>query len=268
MSIFARTGFNFDTTKFGAAADFSPGVSAFMANTPAPLSDWQINDMSNNDVGGYYQNPMADLTITLNTSVSGIYSITANANTVFSVNVSGIVSTANSIISELPLFKTHTDYLSGVNTDNQDPQNQPDLRYGMMIGKQVLMLTNKPDNIQNNSPIYGSFTSLFIKDDLTSSNTALAADLITLTNSISSDGFGNLTSNITSTQANTILSNLTTLSGLLGRRAADIAYYKNCFTLVDEFQQMEEFGAMGNTQKYLVNNLIGTDKLKSRLASG
>jgi hypothetical protein len=239
-----------------------------MANTPPPLNDWQLNDMSNNDVGGYYQNPMADLTITLNTSVSGIYAITADANTSFSVNVSGIVSTANSIITEIPLFKTHTDYLSGVNPNNQDPQNQPDLRYGMMVGKQVLMLTNKPDNIQNNSPIYGSFTSLFIKDDLTSSNTAVAADLITLTSSLTSDGMGNSISNLTSTQANTILSNLTTLSSLLGRRAADIAYYKNCFTLVNEYQQLEEFNGMGTTQKYLVNNLIGTEKLKTSLASG
>jgi hypothetical protein len=268
MSIFARTGFNFDTTKFGEAANFSTGVATYMANTPSPLNAWQEEDMSTNNVGGYYQNPMAGLTITLNTSVSGIYSIVADANTSFSVNVAGIVSTANSIISEIPLYKTHTDYLSGVNDTNSDPQNQPDLRFGMMIGKQVLMMVNKPDNVQNNSPILGSFTSLFIKDDLITSNTALAADLITLTNSLAPDGMGNTTSNLTSTQANTILANLTTLSGLLSRRTADVNYYRNCFTLVNEYQALEEFNGMGNTQKYLVNNLIGTEKLKTRLASG
>jgi hypothetical protein len=60
---------------------------------------------------------------------------------------------------------------------------------------------------------------------------------------------------------------LNNLSGLLGRRTADINYYKNSFTLVNEYQGLEEFNGMGNTQKYLVNNLIGTDKLKARLAS-
>lgn len=267
-SIFARTGFNFDTTKFGTANDFSPGVAEYMANTPAPLNEWQLNDMANDNVGGYYQNPMGDIVSKLTISVNSIYSITANANTAFSVNVSGIVSTANNILSELPLFQTHTDYLSGVNVNNNDPQNQPDLRFGMMIGKQVLMLTNKPDNIQNNSPIFGSFTSLFIKDDLVNANTAVATDVITLTNSLSSDGFGNITSNLTSTQANTIYADLINLNGLLGRRTADVNYYKSCFTLVNEYQELEEFNGMGNSQKWLVNNLIGTDKLKTRLASG
>jgi hypothetical protein len=129
------------------------------------------------------------------------------------------------------------------------------------------MMVNKPDNVQNNSPILGSFTSLFVKDDLIAANTALAADLIVLTNSLSSDGMGNTTSNITSAQANTIIADLNNLSGLLGRRNEDVNYYKNSFTLVNEYQGLEEFNGMGNTQKYLVNNLIGTDKLKARLAS-
>lgn len=269
-SIFARTGFNFDTTKFGAANEWSDGVKSFMGSSPPPLEPWQLNDMANADVDGYYVNPMTPLVDSLTITVSGIYEI-VNV-TSFSVNVSSIFATANTCLTELPLFQTHTDYLSGVNTENLDPRNQPDLRLGMAVGRQVLAVTSSYDNIQNNSPIYGSFTSLFVKDDMTTSNTALAQDLIVLQSTISTSGSGTeespyvYTSNLTAAQANTLSQDLNFLYGSLVRRQADIAYYQNSYTLIKEYQQLEEFNGMGNSQKFLVNNLIGSDKLKTRLA--
>jgi hypothetical protein len=107
---------------------------------------------------------------------------------------------------------------------------------------------------------------------MTTSNTALAQDLIVLESSLSVTGSGTeedpyvYTSNLTSAQANTLSQDLNFLYGSLVRRQADIAYYQNSYTIIKEYQQLEEFNGMGNSQKYLVNNLIGSDKLKTRLA--
>jgi hypothetical protein len=286
MSIFARTGFNFDSSKFGDMLNFTPEVKQFLDDSADPLQDWQKGDIGSDDVGGYYKNPLIDVLQALEPVSVSISSIVSNTDIVFTdANVGSLSTSAGTLAGEVPEFIIHTNLLSGVIEDVPfDLEDRPDLafdlqpslRYAISLGQQVLTITNKSDNIQNNSPMLGSFTSLFIRDDIEPYPNLLEQDLIVLENSLGefTSGEGTeedpfvtiVTSNITQQQADTILSHVQPVANILTtRRAHDRNFYQNSFNIVNDFQKVQEFDAVSTTQKKLIDELIGTDKLKSRI---
>jgi len=54
---------------------------------------------------------------------------------------------------------------------------------------------------------------------------------------------------------------------LFSRQAADVTYYTNLRTFVDNYNSVKKFTNMGETETYLVNNFVGTDKIKERINS-
>ena len=118
--------------------------------------------------------------------------------------------------------------------------------------------------VQNATPMLGSLTSLFIGTELASNNTIVYNDRLTLE---ASNVAGNIT--LTSAQVNTMITHITTASNLLyTRRTHDWTFYTQARGIVDNYNFVQRFTPMGNTQSYLVENLIGTDTLKTNLASG
>lgn len=286
MSIFAKTGFNFDSSKFGTGLDFTPEVEQFLTNSQDPLRDWQKQDIGDSSVSGYYKNPLIDTLTALGPITIGIAAIVSNANVIFdSADVTALSTAASTLAGEIPEFIIHTDLLSGVIEDVsfelEDRPDlafdlQPSLRYAVSIGQQVLSIVNKSDDIQNNSPILGSFTSLFIGDDIKQFPELLEIDLETLEDSLVTTESGSgteedpsvsvTTSDITQAQADDILSRIQPLSDILTtRRSHDRNFYQNSYDIVTDFQKVSEFEALSTTQRFLIDDLIGTDKLKSRL---
>ena len=51
------------------------------------------------------------------------------------------------------------------------------------------------------------------------------------------------------------------------RRTGDVTFYYNSKTIVDEYNTLKTFNNMGQTQTDMVTNLIGTEKLLTRLNS-
>ena len=84
MSVYARLGLNF--TGFNGADILTQNTINYLNQTSINLpQQWQINDLSNSDVGFYYQNPhttvLANVVIVLNEFIN-----TCNVNlTTFSV---------------------------------------------------------------------------------------------------------------------------------------------------------------------------------------
>lgn len=266
MSVYGRLGYNFDSTKFNGDDVLTEGVVNLLDYSSINLSQWQIDDISNNSVSGYYQNPhTGDLNSiivllngfidTCNSNVTTFDTAEAEANT--------LVSTSNTTITSINSFITHTDRMSGVTT-SPDPSLYPDLNYALSVGRQILKITNKTDSIQNNTPVMGSFTSLYVGDDITSSLIKLTNNTITLNNSISMVS-GNGVSNITSSSMNTIISNVQTLKSLLDTRSSgDISFYVNSLAVLGDYQRVSAFSNLGATQNSLIT-LIGTNKLKTSL---
>ena len=182
MGVFDRLNFNFDSTKFGSGNDLTDGQKLYL-NNQITLKDWQVGDLANSTVTGYFQNPhtanLATLTILANNIM--IYANTANANVVFSDTVSQNVANllyeaANTLYNEIPNFSAHTDRMSGV-TPSANKSTTPDYSMAVQVGRQILSITNQTDSIQNNTPILGNFTSLVIGPDISNSITVLNNDL-------------------------------------------------------------------------------------------
>jgi alpha-tubulin suppressor-like RCC1 family protein len=182
MGVFDRLGFNYDSTKFGNGNDLTDGQKLYL-NGQTELKTWQINDLANSSVSGYFQNPHSANLATLSTLATNImiYANTANANVVFSdsdtSNVANLLfAAANTLYNEIPTFSSHVDRMSGVTTSSTK-LTVPDYQIAMAVGRQILSITNQTDNIQNNTPILGNFTSLTIGPDITNSITTLTNDL-------------------------------------------------------------------------------------------
>jgi hypothetical protein len=266
MSVYGRLGYNFDSTQFNGADILSQGVLNYLGNTSTQLSSWQIDDMSNSVVNGYYQNPHQYTLASLSIYLDAIYTTANTANLTYSnaPDVSSallplLVSTSSSIIS----FTTHTNNLAGV-TRSSNTALYPDLNSGLAIGRQILNITNTTDSIQNNTPILGNFTSLYTGNTLSSLNIAIINDYITLNNSISIVS-GNAVSNISNSAMNLMISDIQSLQTLMDtRRSGDWTFYQNSLSVMQDYQAVLQFSNIGATQNSLIT-LIGTSKLHSRL---
>lgn len=267
MSVYGRLGYNFDTTQFNGADVLSPGVINYVSNTNIQLSTWQINDLAAANVGGYYQNPhqytLATLAIYLDglTTLSNTSSVTYNVATDAANTLYTFLST--SLPSSLISFTTHTNNLSGV-TRSSDSSQYPDMSSALAVGRQILNLTNKTDGVQNNTPILGNFTSLYVGNTLSALSIAIVNDYVTLNNSINIIS-GNAYSNITNSAINVIISDVQTLQTLIDtRRTADASFYVNSLAVSKDYQKLLQFSNIGSTQNSLIQ-LVGTTKLHSDL---
>jgi hypothetical protein len=106
-------------------------------------------------------------------------------------------------------------------------------------------------------------TGLFIANDIISYATTMASNMVTLNNSVS----GGI-SNISNSAMNLIISDVQTMNNYIySTRTSDWAFYVQSIQILEDYNKLNKFDNMGNTQTYLVNNLIGTERLKDNLAN-
>ena len=305
-NVFSRLEFSFDTAKFGDALELNPKVLKFLEQSALPLPDWQADDLANNVVtpSRYLQNPHENVIISLIQSATSITSSANTQNTLFqyaSTEAAALGTATANFIIELGRFKTHTDNISGLGTISEFA-NIPQYDIAVAIGQKVLEITYRSDyaaqpkqevtynsvfdpanantvvvTSANNSPnaatMLGSFTSLYIGPDLQVYNTILASGALTINNSLvyvppteSVEGYW--TSNISIPSINSIYDAVVAANTLIAvRRNHDWNFFQNSQELVMDTVFLSKFSAMGNSQKSMVNNLIGTDLLVNNLAN-
>lgn len=267
-SIYGRLGFNFDTTKFNGADTLSNGAKNYLSNTSIDLKQWQIDDIANTTATGYYQNPHTTVLSNLTTVLNKIVTDSNTSSIIFEFaapEANILNSTATTTLTSISNFLAHTNRISGV-VNTTDASLYPDLNSGLAIGRQILNITNKSDSVQNNTPIMGNFTSLYIGPDLDTIYININNDYSTLNTSIYMVD-GNNTSNITNSQMNVIISDVQYLQTLIDtRRTQDTTFYQNSLTVLDDYFTVLSFSNVGSTQNSLIQ-LIGTEKLKTSLYS-
>lgn len=264
--VYATLGYNF-TDPNNDVLELSADVQEHLNSTPAIISTWQAQDIANNSVNGYFQNPVANSTQIVWNSANSIIILTANVdnmNTVVYPVAITLSSTANSFIQ-------HTNRLSGlIPFEGQDLVN-PYYEMAMNYGKQVLYIVNQTDNITNSSPILGSFTSVLVNPQISDYANTANSYITLIANSITSTldpetGFRSNTSNLTVSQINQITSDLSNTNVFLSsRQSNDITFYGNLQTTIDKYNITRQFTNMGETQTYLLENFIGSPKLISRI---
>jgi len=277
-NVFNRLSFSFDTSKFGDAIYLSPETKNFLNTQPISLETWQKNDLANGTIisTNYYKNPVLNVCNALQSSTQNLYNLILTITGYDTANGAGMNSSANILLSEIVLFKQHTSNVAGVTRaeatvpDNGSPVVEyPDYDTSVQLGQQLLMLLNNTDNIQDSTPLLGNMTSLFMGDEIAANTVIITNDYPTLNSSIYLDVANSVfASNITATAANSIISHLQTASGMLStRRLHDWNFYQQGVILLEDANKIDNLENVGNTQLYLINNLIGTEDYKTKLSS-
>jgi hypothetical protein len=258
--VFATLQYNFDDPN-GAVQTFSANTQAHMNAMPAFIQSWQAQDIANNDVGGYFENPVNAY---VNTIITYSTLIRANANAAIAANsvISGldnILNVANSLATTANAFLAHTNRISGVTPYTGQDDTIPYYDTAMGLGKSATYVMNQTDGIINSAPIMGSFTSVLVGPQVYANANTIIIDSATLDTVIAAN-----TSNASAiTQIQTDLTNIN--SHLSGRQTNDYTFYTNLKSFMDKYNQVKKFSNMGETQSFLVENYIGSDKLLTRL---
>jgi len=251
MSVFDRLGYSFDSTRFGDASILSSNASNtlnLIASTSPPMKDWQIQDLSAGTSAtrsNYFQNRTTTYNSSMLVSVNSL-AVSANA-----ANDSVTVAAASSLIVKLNTFQSHTDNISGVSVVTS--YQVPSYDSLSILGQQNMMNLTKTDGPQSNTvPMLGGFTSLFIQDKLS----AYANQLST---------YANTYSNTYSTTYSTYMNGVGT--DLNARITADWTFYQNSLAVSNESAFLQQLTSAGGTNTYLLNNVIGTPSLVTKLNS-
>lgn len=270
MSIFARL--NYDSNAVaGFVQPLSDAVQKQINTMPPLLNSWQQSDIANNNVGGYFQNPLANTLSTIITTANSIITIAgiqgANTNVVFQA--------ANTLaLTTGPGFLAHTNRISGVEPINTDTVTLPHYNTAISVGKMLQYLVSQSDGVQNNGPILSSFTSLFVGNTLNVMANTIQTDYQTLNTSIYTYTYydPDLGQNVTVNQlnvspstANTIGANVANIVSLMTtRQNYDVTYYQNAQSVINDYNSVKQFNSMGQTETSLTG-LVGSSKLTSRL---
>lgn len=262
---------NITFTNFGEASNLSPGAAnslTFLAENTPPIAEWQKSDLANGNIQktDYFQNPMANNVATMTTNTN---TILATATLLADTDME---NRATELIAELDLFKKHTDNISGVTIVNT--ANTPSYDNASSVGQQIMMILAKTDgteSTQNTAPILGSFTSLFIRDELKSNTQQISyyANIYSsntqLVPSESGDYYICLLPPEEIANIKNYLSNTTT--ELSTRRTSDVTFYNNALQVVQDYGYLQQFTTAGGTNTYLMKNVVGTPRLANNLSS-
>jgi hypothetical protein len=275
--VYATLGFNFSDPN-GTVQEFSANTQANLEQFPPIIKEWQATDLKNNDVGGYHQNPVIGhlniIKLTSNTICVAIANAYTSPGTdpmndtplppsYYGPSLSTVLTAANSIIATANSMIFHTDKISGVTPmeGKDDIDINPYYKTLTAYGKQAIYITNQTDGIVDNSPILGSLTSLLVVPQFESyaSNVSLYLTKVNAIIAANSDPTGAITG---------IVSGLNEIQSFMAERQGhDVGFFTNVKNMVNKFNQMKSYSSSGETEKYLLNNVLGTDKIKTRINS-
>lgn len=266
-SIFQRLGYNFDTNRFGDAQYLSPGAEAYLKAAPIELASWQQSDIANGNIQttNYYKNPLAPDCALIIANTANIITFSSTVAFDFASGANATLqAAATNLQAELNSFVSHTNNVSGVTLMTSNTDVIPSLESASSIGNYLLRIVNVSDNVQNTTPLLGSMTSLFIGPEINSNVAVVNTALQLLNTSVAPNG----NCYLSSVQVLTISNTLNVLNTFVSyRRVSDWNFFANATSIVMDTVKLSTFNNMGNTQTYLVNNLIGTDQLKKNLAN-
>lgn len=298
MSIYSRLQFNFDFPE-GNELTLSNAAVKSLETFPPLLEDWQAKDIADNNVGGYFENKLANTINTIMSTSANIVSIltgnpSTNTNSVSGTTIeitnlfnNAAISLANVANTDITsngegiLFLDHTDRISGIIELGSQPETGrdtsvlPHFKTAIGVGRILTYLTYQTDNVSNTSVQTGSFTSLFVRNTISTYSTTLLPYPNLIANSITTTGSGTemdpfvRTSNLSlsvvqtlATTANNIIETFKT------RRQHDVNFYQNSREILNEYGEVSYFTKTGETQSKFLKEVVGSSKLTSNTRLG
>lgn len=265
-SVFDRMGYNFDSINFEGAEKLSEGALNALELRKATMTTWQYDQIARGDTArtNYFRNPTANLYITLRSTANNLSRLASN------LSLSNVAVSANGFVLELDRFKSHTDNISGVyamSGRNNIDYTIPQYESAMSIAEQTVTMLYSADSVANSVGALGSFTSLFINNQLSSNSTILAADLVSLNNSVVYSGLPlTASSNLGGVAIETINSHIGLANTMIAaRRNHDWNFFQKAQQISADMSVVSQFNNMGTMKSQLVYYKIGTDALIANL---
>ena len=285
--VYSTLGFSYSDPN-NQIVNFSANTEAHLNTVPPVIVSWQAQDIANDDVGGYYKNPVSNsihwMSNTANTLLgySPIIGDSGDITQLFTnilANCS-FLSIGNETYQSqnAKTFLYHTDRLSNIRSQTDDAavkidgSNLPYFTTATQAAKSATYIVNQTDGIANNSVMLGSFTSILEANQINQLANTVYADSRAIINSLSlipggegggSDYYRSHLSYNTVLKYNNDFANAVFL--MTDRESADKEFYLRLKGLIDKYNTTKQLVNMGESEKYLVNNLIGTDKTKQRI---
>ena len=262
-SIFGRL--NYDSANT-ATSNLATQTVITLSRMPPVLNEWQTADVANDDVNGYFTNPLASVSHNIWNTANSIIAITGLGQALPDVNTA-----AANLVSSAGNFWGHTNRISGVVAPNADTVFLPHYNSAVSVGKVVMQIVFQSDGVHNNAPIMGNFTSLTIGNTLNSIYSTIQGYPAAIANTIiaSGDEYGmTYSSNLSPNVANTMITNMQNAANLMNqRRTSDVNFYLNSQAIAANYHTIKQFGSPGQTELELYEKYIGSEKLLSRLNS-
>jgi len=277
-TLFQKLGYNY-SDPHGDVTSLSADTIEHLDSLPSIIEDWQSQDISDSNVGGYNQNPLGTISTTIATTANQIMNLTSTIELYDNAGVSSIMANvanaANNLISTMNAFKDHTDRVSGVTSysdyiteaGSSIASTKPFKDTIKGYSKLLMYVIYQTDGISNTSIMYGAQTSLFTGPEANTYSNTLTTYKTTVNSSIYISG-PNTKSTLTSTQANTINIGINEMLTFFDtRRTHDETFFTNMKTMVSDYQKTRQFSNMGESETNLVNNYTGTSKILTRINS-
>ena len=267
--IFDSLGLNFNTSKFGDALDPLGNIQDNNRVMPAPIRKWQYDAIVNNEVSEtlYLKNPIANVINSISVTANSLYVTVNTYNGLSPVSVlPEIRAVSANLVNTCNSFFRHTQRLSGLEVTTN--LAKPDLSTAQGYGKQAIDILSKFEDVGNNSPILGSMTSLFVEDDLLTYYSGIQNFAVELSNSITfvSGLPGYYASSLQASRIAEIASYIESANTFMNTREQhDINFYGNIRKLSNNYISMLKYSGFTDLGAHLVENYIGTDKLKEKL---
>ena len=280
-TIYEKLDLNFDTDKFGDVNVLDEKTIRYYTEFPNTLKDWQYSDITSGTLlrTDYFRNPVINVSSELRITVNSMIEIANGVSYTNSPSVgNSIYSTAVSTLTEIDAFISHTNNVSGVSAQSMSTPDVPSYDLALSVGNEILRIVVSEEQVLNASPFLGNFTSLFIESDLQDLNDVIVNNVTELANSITTTFYedpplsGNYytinVSSLSSNNVNTIYDNITSVYNLVhDRRIEDWEFYQRSRQIINDYMMVIRFNSIGNTQKTLISDYIGTDRLKNNLAN-
>jgi hypothetical protein len=276
-------GLNFSNEKFNEALDPFGNLNKSLIKTPSPYKKWQFDAVANDDINGYFKNPMLEISQEIRNAANTMYTASKpvpslSAITTASGNLAGfdtttgdndnppIVTTHTKGIIEF--FIPHTNNISGVTASTSS--SFPDFNSGMAIGEYMMQLTNRYDGIQDASAALGAFTSLFIGDELgvlvIKINDGAKRVATSIVVDLTDPSLPIYSTNLSAGLITTITNDITECYNLINDRYNhDINFFRNSISTMTKFNQISKFNSLSKVSLHLIDKFVGTDKLKNNL---
>lgn len=262
--ISSRLNSSFDKSKFGDDIKLSDKALNYLNAEPIKLDDWIKTDLANGSISrtDYFANPVVEYITGMSLNVNTIIQIcTNNPETNFPLAVNEVYSLANSsanLIIQLQQFLNHTNRISGVSDGDSNTEIdglKPTYASCVSVGGILTTVIGPADKIKDSSLILNNFTSLYINEELDSNNRSIGNSTVFLSGA----------DDATEPSAINLIKDKINMANTLlyTRRTSDENYFLESQRLLNDYQLLYSLQNSGSTERNLIKNVIGTQKLKN-----